>query len=73
MRTLTEMLEALRETSAAMQPVEDRDAALGDTVTVNVDGNFLDEPEDGNIKAEDVEVTLGGKGVQQEFNDNCWG
>jgi len=65
-----EMLEALRETSAAMQPVEDRNSALGDTVTVSVDGAFLDEPEAEHVKAEDVEVTLGGKGVQQEFNDN---
>lgn len=67
------MLEALRETSAAMQPVEDRGAALGDTVTVNVDGRFVDNPEEENIKAEDVEVTLGGKGVQQEFTDNLIG
>ncbi|MBC8030265.1 MAG: trigger factor [Pyrinomonadaceae bacterium] len=65
-----EMLEALRETSAAMQPVEDRNSALGDTVTVSVDGAFLDEPEAEHINAEDVEVTLGGKGVQEEFNDN---
>ena len=72
-----EMLEALRETSAAMQPVEDRGAALGDTVTVNVEGKFLGErtdgPEEENIKADDVEVTLGGKGVQQEFTDNLIG
>ncbi len=64
-----EMLEALRETSAAMQPVEDRAAALGDTVTVNVEGKFLNSPEEENIKADDVEVTLGGQ-VQQEFTDN---
>jgi trigger factor len=72
-----EMVEALRETSAAMQPVEDRGAALGDTVTVNVEGKFLGEradgPEEENIKADDVEVTLGGKGVQQEFTDNLIG
>jgi trigger factor len=72
-----EMVEALRETSAAMQPVEDRGAALGDTVTVNVVGKFLGErtdgPEEENIKADDVEVTLGGKGVQQEFTDNLIG
>jgi trigger factor len=72
-----EMVEALRETSAAMQPVEDRAAALGDTVTVNVEGKFLGEkadgPEEENIKADDVEVTLGGKGVQQEFTDNLIG
>jgi trigger factor len=66
-------LEALRETSAAMQPVEDRGAAPGDTVNVNVDGSFVDNPEEENIKADDVEVTLGGPGVQQEFTDNLIG
>ena len=74
---VNEMVEALRETSAAMQPVEDRGAALGDTVTVNVEGKFLpdgaDSPEEENIKADEVEVTLGGKGVQQEFTDNLIG
>jgi trigger factor len=68
-----EMLEALRETSGAMQPVEDRGAALGDTVTINVEGKFIENPEEENIKADDVEVTLGGKGVQQEFTDNLTG
>ncbi len=74
---VNEMFEALRETSAAMQPVEDRGAALGDTVTINVEGKFLDEATDGpqteNIKADEVEVALGGKGVQQEFTDNLIG
>ncbi|MDQ2936178.1 MAG: trigger factor [Acidobacteriota bacterium] len=68
-----DMLEALRETSAVMQPVEDRVSALGDTVTVNVEGKFLSHPEEENIKADEVEVTLGGKGVQQEFTDNLIG
>jgi len=74
--SVNEMVEALRETSAAMQPVEDRGAALGDTVTVNVEGKFLADgadPEEENIKADEVEVTLGGKGVQQEFTDNLIG
>src|SRR6266550_1200414 len=74
---VSEMIEALRETSAAMQPVEDRGAQLGDTVTVNVEGKFVpdgtDGPEEENIKADEVEVTLGGKGVQQEFTDNLLG
>jgi trigger factor len=60
-----------------MQPVEDRGAAPGDTVTVNFEGKFLDEGIDGlqeeNIKADEVEVTLGGQGVQQEFTDNLIG
>ncbi|MDQ5843904.1 MAG: trigger factor [Acidobacteriota bacterium] len=68
-----EMIEALRESSAAMRPVEDRPSKLGDTVTVIVDGKFLDNPEEENIKADDVEVTLGAKGVQQEFTDNLTG
>jgi trigger factor len=68
-----EMLEALRETSAAMQPVEDRGAALGDAVTINVEGKFVENPEEEEIKQDDVEVTLGGKGVQQEFTDNLVG
>jgi trigger factor len=68
-----DMIEALRESSGAMQPVEDRGAALGDTVTVNVEGKFPDNPEAENIKADDVEVTLGGKGVQPEFTDSLTG
>ena len=67
-----EMLEALRETSAALQPVEDRGAEIGDTVTINADGTFVDDPDE-DIKADEVEVTLGGKGVQQEFTDNLTG
>jgi trigger factor len=70
---VAEMLEALRETSAAMQPVEDRGAELGDSVTINVEGRFVDNPDEENIKQDDVEVTLGGKGVQQEFTDNLIG
>jgi trigger factor len=70
---VNEMLEALRETSAAMQPVEDRGAELGDTVTVNVEGKFLDNTEEEDIKQDDIPVTLGGKGVQQEFTDNLIG
>jgi trigger factor len=70
---VTEMLDALRETSAAMQPVEDRGADLGDSVTINVEGRFIDNPEEENIKQDDVEVTLGGTGVQQEFTDNLIG
>jgi trigger factor len=72
-KNVAEMIEALRETSAAMQPVEDRGAALGDNVTINIEGKFIEDAEAENIKQDDVEVTLGGKGVQQEFTDNLIG
>ncbi len=72
-----EMVEALRETSGAMQPVEDRGAALGDTVTINVEGKFLGDkvagPEAEDIKADDVEVVLGALGVQPEFTETLLG
>jgi trigger factor len=67
------MLDGLREASASLQPVEDRGAEPGDTVSVNVQGKFVDEPEAEDIKADDIEVVLGGEGVQQEFTDNLLG
>ena len=67
------MIDNLRDGYAALEPVEDRPAQLGDTVTVNAVGKFIDEPEAEDIKVDDVEVVLGGQGVQQEFTDNLTG
>ncbi|MCA1591102.1 MAG: trigger factor [Acidobacteria bacterium] len=67
------MIEDLREASASLQPVEDRGAQTGDTVTVDFQGRYLNPPEDEDINAEDVDVVLGGDGVLQEFTDNLSG
>ena len=67
------MIEGLREGSASLEPVEDRGAELGDTVAINVLGKFVEEPDAEEIKADDVEVVLGGEGVQQEFTENLQG
>jgi trigger factor len=67
------MIESLRENSASLQPVENRASELGDTVTVNARGNFVEDPEEEEIKVDDVEVVLGGEGVQAEFNENLTG
>ncbi len=67
------MIDGLRDNSAALQPVEDRASELGDTVTVNARGNFVDEPEAEEIKVDDVEVEIGGQGVQKEFTENLTG
>ncbi|HKZ01017.1 MAG TPA: trigger factor, partial [Pyrinomonadaceae bacterium] len=67
------LIENLREASASLQPVEDRGAELGDTVSVDVVGKFVDTPEEEDINVKDVEVVLGGEGVQQEFTDNLLG
>jgi trigger factor len=53
--------------------VEDRASQLGDTVTINARGKFVDEPEAEEISVDDIEVVLGGPGVQQEFTDNLTG
>jgi len=70
---VNQMIDALRETAATMQPVEDRGAQLGDTVTISVEGRFIDDPDAEPIKQDEVEVTLGAKGVQTEFTDNLTG
>jgi trigger factor len=66
-------IDNLLNASAALQPVEDRGAELGDTVTINARGNFVENPEAEDIKVDDVEVVLGGPGVQPEFTDNLLG
>jgi len=67
------MIDNVRDGYATLEPVEDRPSQLGDTVTVNALGNFVDEPEAEDIKVDDVEVVLGGPGVQKEFTDNLTG
>jgi len=67
------VIDGLRDSSASLQPVEDRASQIGDTVTINARGKFVDEPEAEEIKVDDVEVVLGGQGVQQEFTDNLTG
>ena len=67
------MIDNLRDSSASLQPVEDRASELGDTVTVNARGNFVEDPEEEEIKVDDVEVVLGGQGVQKEFTENLTG
>jgi len=68
-----QVLESLREASASLQPIEDRGAELGDTVTATFKGKFTLTPEAEDINVEDVDVVLGGEGVQQEFTDNLMG
>jgi len=67
------LIESLRENSATLEPVEDRGAQLGDTVTANFHGKFSDEPDAEPINVEDVDVVLGSEGVVQEITDNLTG
>ncbi|MFH3651699.1 hypothetical protein WAH63_21565, partial [Acinetobacter baumannii] len=40
-----EVIAQMRESSAVLVPVEDRGAQVGDTVTVNLRGRFVDDPQ----------------------------
>ncbi len=66
-------IESWREASAVMNPVEDRASELGDTVTINARGKPVDEPDEEELKVDDVEVELGGPNVQPEFTENLIG
>jgi trigger factor len=67
------VIQQLRESSASLQPVEDRGAQVGDTVTANFHGTFVNEPDAEPINVEDVDVVLGGEGVVQAITDNLRG
>lgn len=64
------VVESLRENSASLEPVEDRGAQMGDTVTASFHGKFLDDHDAEPINVEDVDVVLGGEGVVAEITNN---
>lgn len=72
-KAVNEVIESLRESYASLEPVEDRPSDIGDTVTVNLLGKFLDDPEAEPIDVEDVDVVLGGEGVEKSFTENLTG
>jgi trigger factor len=68
-----ELINQLRESSASLQPVEDRGAEPGDTVTVGFLGKYIEPQEADDINVEDVDVVLGGEGVLEEFTEQLVG
>ena len=67
------LIDGLRDSSASLQPVEDRVSEMGDTVTINARGNYVEDPEAEEVKVDDVPVVLGGPGVMEEFTENLMG
>jgi trigger factor len=67
------VIENLREASASLQPVEDRPAEAGDTVTADIQGRYVEPAEEEDINVSDVDVLLGGEGVLPEFNESLTG
>jgi trigger factor len=67
------VIENLREASASLQPVEDRASEEGDTVTVDIQGHYVEPPSDEDINVEDVDIVLGGEGVLPAFTEQLTG
>ncbi len=58
---------------AALIPVEGRPSKVGDTVIVDLEGRFEDQPEGEPIRANDLEVVLGDELIEKSFTDNLIG
>jgi trigger factor len=67
------VIENLREASASLQPVEDRASEEGDTVTVDIQGHYVEPPSDEDINVEDVDIVIGGEGVLPAFTEHLTG
>jgi len=58
---------------AALIPVEGRRSELSDTVIVDLEGIFDDDPNGEPITANDLEVVLGDEVIERSFTDNLVG
>lgn len=58
---------------AALIPVEGRASEIGDTVIVDLEGTFEDQPDAEPIEANDVEIVLGDEVIESSFTDNLVG
>ena len=67
------IIDQRRQSGATLLPVEGRKSEAGDTLIVDLEGTFADEPETDPIKADDLEITLGDEGIEQSFTENLVG
>ena len=67
------IIDQRRQSGATLMPVEDRKSEAGDTLVVDLEGTFDDEPNADPIKADDLEITLGDEGIEQSFTENLVG
>lgn len=57
----------------ALIPVEGRASQAGDTVIVDLEGRFDDQPDGEPINATDLEIVLGDELIETSFTDNLMG
>ena len=67
------VIDERRKESSALVPVEDRKSQTGDTVIIDLEGVFVNKPEEDPIKADDIEITIGDANIEQSFSENLSG
>lgn len=70
---LDKFIEERRQQQSSMLPVEGRKAENGDTLIIDLEGAFENEPDTEPVKAADLEITLGDANIEQSFTDNLAG
>jgi len=70
---LDAVIDERRQEFASLNPIEDRKSETGDTVIVDLEGTFADEPDSEPIKADDLEVKLGDEMIEESFTENLLG
>ena len=70
---LEAIIDERRQQFSTLIPVEDRKSAEGDTVIVDLEGSFPDEPDAEPIKADDLEILLGDEVIEKSFTENLIG
>ena len=64
------VIQARLQESASLIPIEGRKSKEGDTLIVDIEGTFVDKPEEEPIKADDLELTLGEEHIEKAFSEN---
>lgn len=70
---LDAVIDERRQEFASLMPIEDRKSETGDTVIVDLEGTFADEPDGEPITADDLEVKLGDEMIEESFTENLLG
>lgn len=71
-----EVVNQYRQSNAEFVSIEDRPSQLGDTVSINITGKYLEPTnpaEEEELKTDDLQIELGGEGVQPEFTEALTG
>lgn len=70
---IEDIIAERRQQGSALIPVEGRKSEEGDTVLVDLEGTFVNEPETEPITADDLEIPLGDETIEKAFTENLIG